>query len=325
MRSALVLVLFVVPMNRAAAELAFVKPTVDLGRVGSGKILEHVFECANLGDYPLEIVETKASCGCMQPVVEPRQLPPKKEGRITVKVNSLRASAGVHFWTVQVRYKQDDLMHEVVLTVKAEVVQELLVQPPALIISTDAPVQHQIVVTDLRAKPLRLRQVKTSAAHLQAVIAGEEKNAQGQPVYTINVRVTPEAKPGRHEDHLVLHADDEEYRQLIVPVTLTMRSKQRMMALPSAVELLLADDQPRSSRLLTLRDSQQLTHQIESASADHPAISVSFSQGPSKVGTVKVTVDRSKVQGSTLKAHVLIGFSEPAGEKLVIPVKCELR
>jgi len=325
MRMALAMVCLMVGASRSAAELLFTAPAVDFGQVGSGKVLEREFACMNKGDHPLEIVETKASCGCMQPMVEPRTLQPRQSGRIIVRINTLQASAGRQWWTVQVRYRENDLVHETVLTLKADVVQEVLVQPPALTISTDAPVQQQMVVTDMRPQPLRIRKLETSAPHLQAFLAGEEQSPSGKPVYTIHVRVSPETRPGRHEDHLIIHTDDADYPQLVVPVTLTMRSKQRMTALPSSVEWILGPDQQKATRLVTLRDSQLQTHIIDSASTDHPALTVTFSQGPSKVGTVKIVVDRSKVQGPSLKAQVRVSFREPEGEKLIIPVYCELR
>ena len=63
---------------QARSELHVPAPVMDLGEVKSGLPLTNSFELINTGSGVVEILETRASCGCLIGKVEPRNIQPGK-------------------------------------------------------------------------------------------------------------------------------------------------------------------------------------------------------------------------------------------------------
>src|SRR5262245_45588036 len=82
------------------AELRFSQPTVNAGVVRSGTPFRHGFVFVNDGREPAEILEARASCGCLSPKLDKRSLQPGEEGSLSVEINTLSQPAGSHTWTV---------------------------------------------------------------------------------------------------------------------------------------------------------------------------------------------------------------------------------
>src|SRR5262245_50705349 len=110
------------------AELRFAQPTVNAGVVRSGTPFKHCFSFVNAGREPVEILEARASCGCLSPRLEKRTLQPGEEGKIHVEINTLSQPAGSHTWTVHLKARCGDTMVEMPLQLSAELITEVSVQ-----------------------------------------------------------------------------------------------------------------------------------------------------------------------------------------------------
>jgi len=307
----------------ARGELVFSAATLDLGRVRAGQLFEHRIALVNQGAAALEITEVKAGCSCVKAGVEPGTVPAGQKAHLVLHINTLSATPGPHAWRVQVRYRQGSIAYETAMIVKAEVFQEIIVQPPTIIIYTDASTQHELLVKDLRASPLRILKLEPSSPHLRTAIIEEGRTREGHLVRKLELQVGDGFAPGRHDELLTIHTDDPLHRQLQVEVSVVKRSRQRFNVLPASVSAVASASQPAPSRLVSIRDSQGQPVTIERAVSEDPAIICTWSSGPHSAATVKITVERKKMLGDYLESKVVVHLH--GGEQVTIPVKCDAR
>jgi hypothetical protein len=309
----------------ARADLVFEQPAIDFGQVHTGQLLEHRCRFRNQGPAAVAVVAIKTGCGCLKVESEPPTLRPGEMGHLLVRLHTLSATPGRQAWRIHLHYRSGAAERDVELSVSAQVVQEIIVQPPALLVSSDRSTQHELGVIDLRPQPLRVLRVEGSAPYLQARLTGAESDAAGRLVQRIQLEIGADAAVGRHEEHLTIHTDDPVYRELKVPVTVHKKARQRVTAVPPRVAVVASAGQPAPSRIVTLRDSQREPLVIERVVADDPAITCTWPEGVHPVGTVKITVDRAKVAGEQLTSQIEVFCRQPGAESVVIPVSCTVR
>jgi hypothetical protein len=304
----------------ARADLHFPETAADAGQVYTGKELAHTFVFVNQGREPVEIVAARASCGCLTPRLDKRVYQPGERGELRLEVNTFTQPAGPHAWTVAVRCRSGADSTEVGLRLTAHLVTEVSVQPAALILFTDKPVSHELVLTDVRAQPLTATDVRAGLPGLQASVGEQGRDPLGHAVQKIRLAVTEECPEGRHEDFLQILTDDPGYRDLRVPVTVVKRARQRLAATPGEVTLTAPPGQPAPSRIVLIRDNDDQGVVIDKVEADDPAVTCQWAQGPNKMATVRVRVDRAQIRGNSLHATVQVHVSRPQPDVLLIPV-----
>jgi hypothetical protein len=308
----------------ARADLHFPQPEADAGVVYTGKELTHRFAFVNRGPEAVEIAEARASCGCMAPRLDKRLYQPGEGGELRLEVNTFTQPAGPHAWTVTLRCRSGGGEQEIGLRLRAQLVTEVSVQPAALILFTDKAVSHEFVVTDVRPRPLTVTDVRAGLPGLKPGVGERGRDPAGHAVQKVRLAVTEECPEGRHEEYLQLVTDDPDYRDLKVPVTVVKRPRQRLAATPGEVTLAAPPGQPVPSRIVLIRDSDDQGVVIDKVEADDPAVSCQWAQGPYRMATVRVRVDRAQVRGNGLHATVQVHVSKPQPDVLLIPVSCQL-
>jgi hypothetical protein len=308
----------------AGAELRFEQPQVDAGRVFSGNALTHTFAFANPGPEPVEITDLHASCGCTTPRMSRRTFQAGERGTVSVEVNTLSQPSGPHTWRVQVSYRSGTIPAEAALDLCATVVTEVTVEPAAMTVFTDRAVGHEVVVTDLRARPFAVTGVCATAPGLTPRLGELHRDGAGHWARTIALDVAGDYPEGRHEEVLAVYTDDPRYRELKVPVTIVKRSRDRLSATPGQVALTAPPGQPVPSRIVLIRDRDNQPVVVDRIEADDPAVSCQWAAGPDALATVKVKIDRRQVHADSLHALVHVHVSQPVGQTLTIPVSCVL-
>ncbi len=304
------------------ADLHFTAVRVDVGEIRSGAKLGHAFAFRNEGPEVVEIIEARPGCGCLRPSLERHVFRPGEGGTIPVEVNARGQSAGPHTWRLQLLYRDGGTEREATLEVTARVVTEVTLQPAALTLVAEGPVAQEIVLTDLRPRPLRVKQLMTSAPHLRAAVAAPYRDGLGQWVQKIRLEFTGDCPDGRHNETLILYTDDPVYPDLQVPITLVKRPRARLTATPERVALVLAPGQATASRLVRIGDRQGEKVVVEDVKADDPAITCSWAPGPDHLATVKVQVDRGRVEGGAVDSTLRVRLSGPVRETVTLPVRC---
>jgi hypothetical protein len=308
----------------ARADLHFPAPGAEAGEVRSGAPLSHRFEFVNPGPGTVEVIQLRSSCGCLKPRLEKRTYGPGENGSVVLEVHTLSQPAGEQTWHLRVGYRVNGADREADLKLRARVIREVKVEPAQLTLFTSGGAGHEIVVTDLRPRPLTVTGVSASAPHLTTRVVGESRDESGRRCYRIALAVTAECPEGRHEEMASLFTDDPHYRELRVPVTIVKRPKQRVSAAPAAITLLAPRGQPVPSRVLRICPASEEPVVIESIEADDPALVATWAQGPNHLATVKVGVDRKRVTGDRLRSAIHVRVSSPIRETITIPVTCRI-
>jgi hypothetical protein len=77
---------------------------------------------------------------------------------------------------------------EATLTLTGQLVHEVSVRPGSLTIFADSAVGHELLLTDRRPQPLRVREVTAGVSWLTGRVAEERRDADGRPVVRIALR-----------------------------------------------------------------------------------------------------------------------------------------
>jgi hypothetical protein len=303
------------------ADLHFTKPEIDAGEVHSGDLLARKFTFVNEGPAAIEIVGLHASCGCLKPRLDPLKYAPGAKGELTLEINTLSQSAGDHAWLVNVAYRAGDELREQTLRLTGHVVREVQVLPAALTVLTDHPVEHTVVVTDLRGKALKITEARVSSGHLRAVVGEPFRDDDGHWACKVKLEVGADCPEGRNEERLDLATSDPAYPDLRIPVTVIKRAKQRMSATPNPVILDIPRGQPTPTRLVLIRDSEDQPVEIDRVDADDGAITCQWAKGESTPGAVRVRIDAKKIGDGGLQSAIHIHVVRPVETTLTIPVR----
>src|SRR5205807_1920568 len=78
----------------ARSELVCQKPLVNAGVVYTGTCLAQRFVLVNRGDAAAEVIEAKASCGCLSPRLSRRMVNPGEGVAVDLEINTLSQPSG---------------------------------------------------------------------------------------------------------------------------------------------------------------------------------------------------------------------------------------
>src|SRR4029077_13817996 len=137
------------------------------------------------GSEPVEIIEARASCGCLTPRLAKRSYDPGEKGDVLFEVNTLIPAPGTHTWRVQLDYRSGETNYQIPLQLTANLIRDVAVEPAALTVYTDRAMSHEVILTDLREKPLSVSEVHTSSGPLKAAVAADSRDGDGHQSYKI--------------------------------------------------------------------------------------------------------------------------------------------
>jgi len=200
------------PRPRVAAEGPF-----DFGAVDRGAKVEHVFRVANTGDAPLRLEQVKSTCGCTVALISDPDVPPGREGRVAVTLDTARMAGRVT--KVVTVYTNDPETPTASLALTGTIWADLVASPTALYLGRlrrGDPVSREIdVVPGRPGAAWAVTRVEKSHPALEAEIAPA---AQGLPGQRIVVRLAKELPLGRFSDELILRTNSPREPTITVPV-----------------------------------------------------------------------------------------------------------
>ncbi|HEV3084006.1 MAG TPA: DUF1573 domain-containing protein [Gemmataceae bacterium] len=314
-----VLLLLIVPLN-GRSEIHCEKPAVNAGVVFTGTRLLQRFVLVNRGKSEVQILEAKASCGCLSPRLDRMRLLPAETGILELEINTLSQPSGPNTWAVRLRYREGESVQETSLRLSASLVSEVQVEPAALVLLADKAAGHEVSVRDTRGRSLKLLDARAGSGKLKTRITAVGPDKQGHAAFKIALDVPDEYPEGRHQDVLHIYTDDPKYADLCVPVTIIKSSQKHLSALPGEVNLTVPAGQPAPARIVLIRDPEGQPVKIANLSAGDPAIICRWAEGPNSMATVKIQVNRALVHGHTLSDAVQVEVMSPIRETLTIPV-----
>ncbi|MEW6348974.1 MAG: DUF1573 domain-containing protein [Thermodesulfobacteriota bacterium] len=118
--------------------ISFDRETHDYGKVAYGSTVKEHFSLTNNGDQTLVIKKIRADCGCTKAIKGSAEVPPGGKTEIVTEFDTTDLSPGRKRKHVYVR-TNDPTRPEVTLTVYADVVRELVVEPPSFAKKVERP------------------------------------------------------------------------------------------------------------------------------------------------------------------------------------------
>ncbi|MBM4068973.1 MAG: DUF1573 domain-containing protein [Planctomycetes bacterium] len=306
----------VLAMSSARADLRFPESTIDLADIRAGVRLTREVALINDSAAALEIVEVRGSCGCVSPRIEPRVIPPGGRATLHLSINTLGEGAGPHAWKVAIFHRRQRMGDDVKaseLSIRARIVTEITIQPASVTMITAGGLTQTVLLTDLRAEPMKVKQVAASAAFLKAKIV--ERGDQPRTT-KILLEVGRELPPGRHVETLTIYADDPIYGELRVPVTIVRPAAGAVSIDPPEVCLDPAADITSQMVRIRARDGQPV--HIEKVLPAHVAIRCKWAAA--EAGDMFLKIEADAVPVGVSRSRVEVHLSTPARAVLAIPV-----
>jgi hypothetical protein len=318
-RALIAAVLLLVSVGRGDAGLRCVPPSVDLGEIRGGPVRQHRFELVNEGTDAIEILDLPRSCGCLEPRLDRRNLRPGEKASLLVDLRTSGQPNGLRSWNLRVRYRDGSTVREELLILSATIRNEVTVQPAILALEVRDTLRQEIVVTDLRAKKLKVTSVQPSHPSIRPTVQSE---AGGITKIMIEVSAAS-LKPGRHDAMLNIVTDDPLYSPLQLPIALTRAEKSPVSVTPPQVQLRVTADAPVTSGLVRLRASEGQKVVIKTVEVDDPRITATWAPGPGDDATIKVRFNAGVLVIYTGTPVIRVRLEQPAGADLRIPVLVE--
>jgi hypothetical protein len=319
MRSLWCLVLILPAWGSARAELVCERPVADLGTVKAGAPLGHQFTFTNKGTATIELTGFKTSCACFRPELPKRVLLPGESATIDLQGNTLAQEAGPQSWRIRLGYHEGNEDRELIFEVRATIVVEVAVQPPTLSLNTDSTLAHELIVRDLREKPLALTGAQTTSPGLRATFDEAKPFLKGGWARRVVVEVGADYPVGRRDELLVLQSRDPDYPELRIPITVTKRPKSAVHFSPAEVVIVGTRGEPLPSRLVQV-GSAGSPAEIDRVEPLHSALTCSWA-----AGTMRVRADAAQVPATGLESTVRVFLKGANPGPIVVPVRVEWR
>jgi len=291
----------------AADPLVADQSHVDRGDVRVGPPLVQQFRLTNRVNETVTITNVTSTCGCLAPKSDARELAPGTSTNLTIEINTLSQPAGPVNWVTRVSYRTGAQNHELVLDVRAKLIAEVRVEPASVAFSIRQSRSVELQVTDSRAKPFRITAVGSSSPQLKAELLASDKPNK------CSIRITASAggDPGVSSAVAWFTTDDPLYPQIIVPVTLTIPQRRRVVASPSTLDI----DRGSSARV-QLRDQEGKKLVIDRIEVEGP-LTASVLSTTEFIATINVKC-LSKLDQRD--GTIIIHMREPVVERVTIPV-----
>jgi hypothetical protein len=306
---------------RAHAELSCDQPLVNFGEVKAGKPLSHRFTFVNRGSDIVQVTAVQPSCGCLTPRFGERRLRPGDVSVLMLEINTLTAPPGPNAWRAQILYTCGGETHDLTVSLRANVLAEITVQPAALVLQTERSIGHEIRLVDSRKIPFTVSCVRTSSPHVSGALVDAHVDEEGKKSSTIRVEVTAAMPAGRHDEMLQIFTSDPEYPELKVPVTVVKKSPTSVRATPGEVSFQAAAG-PLPAKMVLLRGMEDQDIDIARVDSDDPAINCTYAKGPGRMATLRIKVDPSRVTAGGLRSALHVFLTRPDAVLIDIPVSC---
>lgn len=304
------------------AALVCLRPVVELGEVRAGPPLRQRFILTNRGPDTLALTATRTSCHCLEPRLSPTTLPPGASAELELEVNTLSPLEGHNAWRVSVGYRpvgSAEPEQTLELRIQARLVRELTIEPAALRLRVAAGATHDVTITDRRAEPLRLTDVRTTSFALRAELLGDWRGGPGAWVRQVRLTVAETAAIERDEA-LLLYADDPVYREIKLGVTLEPPAGGGVTAVPAEVTFRPVAGQAVVTALVRLRDATGRPVRVAAAEADQPQVECLTADGPGAMSTLKL---RCRGAAANVSGSIRVRLREPDGLTVTIPWRVE--
>lgn len=202
-RQAATLAFLLIPALAMAGQgprIVFDRIVHDYGKIRYGETVTEDFTFTNVGDETLVIEKLRTSCGCTTTNKGSTKIPPGGKSTITVAFDTVGLRAGVKKQTVDV-HSNDPKTPVLQLTVRAEVVRDLTVDPPTVAKElsgfTDT-VSFPVQVNNNSNEDVTVKGVKSQTEGVMALLQPEQVVARAGARTSFTLVLKPQKEAERH-------------------------------------------------------------------------------------------------------------------------------
>lgn len=215
---------------------------VNFGQPQPRAIHEAQFYFENRSSRTVKITAVKPSCGCLTPKIvgfnsqkkheERTEFAPGEQGILAMGIRPAKEQPGDKSYTVTLNYDDGQPRSETVEFRITLPKKKLTVEPNELYFYqlNGEPDSRVVMVRDFRDTPSQVLSVEATTAGKPAevqplpgvtVVLGEvSPGADGEATWPIQVSVSPNLAPGRHDGWLVISTNDPEAPRVKIPILL---------------------------------------------------------------------------------------------------------
>jgi hypothetical protein len=200
--------------------LAFQQYLVDRGQVEPSAVVTARFAFTNRGRETVTVKDLLPSCGCLNPKLEKRVYAPGESGEFFLHVQTANEQPGQKEYFCKVVY-DDPQTREVDLAFRVQLPErQVTVRPKSLIVYqfSAQPQTETIVVSDYRARPLRLIEARCTSDLVTVAIGDPGTDEEGATTIPVSVSIAADIPPGRYPAWILLTTDDSVFPELRVPL-----------------------------------------------------------------------------------------------------------
>lgn len=222
------------PMPNNGAQMNVSQQVFDFGKVSAGEVIAHDFVFTNTGNQLLVINDVHTSCGCTTAKDWSHEIPPGKQGIISINLETINVVSGPV--TKSITVACNDTNHPVVTLQMAGTVWRAIELSPQSANFTGpldslSNLSRTIRIMNQDKQPLTLSSLEPTH---QVITAQLETNQPGKE-YLLRVTLVPPLGAGNLFGQVRLKTSNPKFPTLQVPVFAIARPA--VMVIPSHLEL----------------------------------------------------------------------------------------
>jgi hypothetical protein len=304
---------------RAADGLIFDREFVALGRVEVAGDLIQEFPFKVAGEAPVQILDLKASCGCITPTLSKRVYGPGERDTLVFGIHAASQSEGKKRFQVSLSYRQTGDVVTVPIFVDVELYRPIAVEPSTLLVhvSGERPFRQSLTVRHQRGEPLGEIRASVSTPKMVARVlpgvAGESSQRR------VEVQLATDFPMGKTDERILLHIDGDKPVDIVVPVSVVRAS--RIKVLPEVLHAHARGGQAPSWQVL-VSDARGEPIRIDRIEGPGSIVRVSYPKEATKACRLQVKID-PQASATKIDESITVHLAEPIATKLVLPVRVD--
>jgi hypothetical protein len=211
-------------------------------------------------------------------------------------------------------YRQGSEVKHAVLTVRARIQHEIVVEPPRLAVYVENILPQEIRVHDRRGKGLEIRHVECTTAGLKF----EARKEQGG-VSKVLMIARADRLPSERQDGVIrIFTNDIDYEQIDIPLSIMRGVSATVRADPETARLAVGAGRESAVALVRLRRRDDQPVKVARLEPTHPAIACTWAPGPGKDATLRISAKAAAITPGAAQAvlHVIL----EDGDRVLVPI-----
>lgn len=205
----------------------------DFGTVARGAKAEYAFTFKNIYEEDVRIASVHSTCGCVSPRIEKRELKTYEESAVIASINS-KTFLGNQRATITVTI---DKPYPAIVQVhlKVRVRTDVMFDPSSVVFGTveqGEQAERTVRVTYFGGAHWSITGVQSPSPHLSGAVE-EVSRGNGRAIYTLRVRLSPEAPAGYVREYLTLATSDAGSSR--IPIEVEAHVRPAVSATPSSL------------------------------------------------------------------------------------------